>query len=91
MIFEYDIQMSSLTSNDISAGESNQHISKKYVTFSNDPIVYYYDSEIIHQKVPYVDLSTNNNKYYNIKILILFLLPIIVMIICSIFLIFYFN
>jgi hypothetical protein len=92
MIFEYLIQMSSQSpslkfrdSIETVAGESTRILSddnkrsndsNKIVTFSNDPIVYYYDpeipsynrsqknnySEINHHEIPIVYLPTNNPK-----------------------------
>ena len=85
MIFEYRIQMSSpipslsfRDSIDTSAGETKRILSEEssrrpIVSFSNDPIVYYYDAEIpfnpsksryleIYPPKVYLPSSNNNSK-----------------------------
>lgn len=100
---------------DTSAGETtkilhnepNSNITNKYVTFSNDPIVYYYEPEYPSNKslkMNYSDISSpevpivylpKNNKCNDTKTFMIYFLPIITIITCIIltviFFILYFN
>lgn len=95
---------------DTSAGETTKilpndpipNITNKYVTFSNDPIVYYYDPEYPSNKslkMNYSDISSpevpivylpKNNKCNHINPFMIYFLPIITIIICIILIVIFF-
>jgi hypothetical protein len=97
------LQSNKIVPSDLPIPPTISNIKNKYVTFSNNPFIYYYNpqspsnsnyTEITNPEVPIVYL-TNNQKCSNLKTSMITLLPILTitscLIILVIFFIIYFN